>query len=448
MNNASERAILALLFAGVLMGALDIAIVAPALPALRTAFAVDERAIAWVLTAYVLCNLIGTTIMAALSDSRGRRSIYMTAVTIFALGSLVVAVAPSFSLLIAGRAIQGFGAGGIFPVASAVIGDLFPIERRGRALGLIGMVFGVAFLIGPLIGGVLLLAGWPLLFLVNLPIAAVIVWRARTILPDTRAEHRRRVDVPGLMMLSLALFCLAFGLNRVDAAQLAWPFFVVAGILAPLFWARQRVVRDPVVRADLFRSRQVVIASALALGAGLTEAAIVFVPALLIATFHVTHSHASFMLLPIVLAMAVAAPISGRTLDRYGSRWVVVIGCALIGFGMLLVAAFTESLPAFYASGILIGVGLAALLGSSLRYVMLNEAPPTQRGAAQGILTLFTSTGQLLGAAAAGAMVASRGGQVAGYDLAFNTIGAAMLLLAAVSIFLKGRQAELMSVGR
>src|SRR5437762_436543 len=142
-----ESAILGLLFVGVLMAALDIAIVAPALPALRSAFHVDERSIAWVLTAYVLCNLIGTPIMATLSDARGRRPIYILAVSLFAVGSLVVALARTYGVLMAGRALQGFGAGGIFPVASAVIGDIIPLERRGRALGLIGAVFGVAFLI-------------------------------------------------------------------------------------------------------------------------------------------------------------------------------------------------------------------------------------------------------------------------------------------------------------
>lgn len=442
----AERAVLTLLFIGVLMGALDIAIVAPALPALRTAFGVDERSIAWVLTSYVLCNLIGTTVMGTLSDARGRRSIYMLAVSIFVAGSLVVALAPSFAVVIAGRAIQGFGAGGIFPVATAVIGDMIPLARRGRALGLIGAVFGVAFLVGPLIGGVLLLVGWPFLFLINLPIGIYVIMRARGLLPAARHEHRRRIDVRGLLLLSAALFSLAFALNRIDAAQRAWPFLLAFFVLAPLFWLNERTVRDPIVRPALFRSRQVAIASALALGSGLSEAAIVFVPALLVAAFGVTASRASFMLLPIVLALAIAAPISGRALDRFGSRVVVIIGCALIGTGMLLVGALEATIPSFYTAGVVIGVGLAALLGSSLRYVMLNEAPPTQRGAAQGILTLFTSTGQLLGAAAVGAIVASRQGSMEGYHAAYDMIGIFMLLLAMISFALKSRKSELASL--
>ncbi len=433
------------------MGALDIAIVAPALPAIRSAFHIDERSVAWVLTAYVLCNLIGTSVMATLSDSRGRRPIYILAVSLFATGSLVVALSRSFPMLLAGRALQGFGAGGIFPVATAVIGDLFPMERRGRALGLIGAVFGVAFLIGPIIGGVLLLLGWPFLFLLNLPIAGYVIWRAHRLLPATRAAHGRTVDVAGLALLSILLFALAFGLNRIDAEHFGqsirtpqvWLFLLSFGVLAPIFWLRQKRVRDPIVQPAFFKSRQVVIASALALGAGLSESAIVFVPALLVSAFAVTTSRAAFMLLPIVFAMAVGAPLSGRMLDHVGSRIVVVLGCTLIGAGMLLVGMLVPTLVGFYAAGIIIGFGLAALLGSSLRYVMLNEAPPTQRGAAQGVVTLFTSTGQLLGAAVVGAVVASHGGGMRGYDVAFDIVGVFMIALALLSLALKSRAAEL-----
>src|SRR5690554_1264563 len=117
---------MAVLFTGVLMGALDIAIIGPAMPAMQEAFGVDERAAAWMLTIYVLFNLVGTPLMAKLSDRYGRRAVYAADVAVFGAGSLMVAAAPSFGVVLAGRAVQGLGAGGIFPVASAVIGDVFP----------------------------------------------------------------------------------------------------------------------------------------------------------------------------------------------------------------------------------------------------------------------------------------------------------------------------------
>ncbi len=150
MDDKARNRLLLVLFVGVLMGALDIAIVGPALPTIRDFFGVDDRAAAWIFSIYVLFNLVSTPLMAKLSDLYGRRSIYIMDVAIFAAGSLVVALAPAFAFVLIGRAIQGLGAGGIFPVASAVIGDTFPPEKRGSALGLIGAVFGLAFIIGPI----------------------------------------------------------------------------------------------------------------------------------------------------------------------------------------------------------------------------------------------------------------------------------------------------------
>jgi EmrB/QacA subfamily drug resistance transporter len=447
--------VLGVLFSGVLMGALDIAIVGPALPAIRDGFGVDERAVAWIFTLFLLFDLIGTPLLATLSDLRGRRAIYVLSVGLFAAGSLVVALAPSFSVLLLGRALQGFGAGGIFPVASAVIGDLFPVERRGRALGLIGAVFGIAFLVGPVLGGVLLHFGWRWLFLVNLPIAALVVVGALRLLPSTRAEHARSIDFVGLGLLTLAVFALAFGLNGLDAAAIGaslasprvWPFLVGGALLAPAFWRWESRQAHPLLRPDFLRQRQVRIASALAVGAGLTEASVVFAPALLVAAFGVTAARAAFMLLPIVLAMAVGAPLAGRMLDRVGSRAVIVTGAALVGVGLLLVPVLDSSVTGFYCAGVVIGFGLAALVGSSLRYIILNEAPPTARGISQGVLTVFTSIGQLIGAALVGALVASHGGSTGGYSLAFAVIGAVMLLLAAAGLGLKSRARELASVG-
>jgi multidrug resistance protein len=208
MNEKKRNQILLILFLGVLMGALDIAIVAPALPTMQRYFSVGDRALTWTFTIYVLFNLIGTPLMAKLSDRYGRRSIYLIDVALFGLGSLLVALTPPhlFGLLLFGRALQGFGAGGIFPVASAVIGDTFPPEKRGSALGLIGAVFGLAFLVGPLLGGIILtLASWQVLFLINLPIAMVVMILGFWILPTQRPDTHPTFDWGGILSLSLLL---------------------------------------------------------------------------------------------------------------------------------------------------------------------------------------------------------------------------------------------------
>jgi EmrB/QacA subfamily drug resistance transporter len=456
IDNRRRNRLLLVLFIGVLMGALDIAIVGPALPALQEYFGMGERAIAWVFTMYVLFNLIGTPLMAKLSDALGRRSIYVIDVALFALGSLLVAAAPSFPLLLAGRAVQGLGAGGIFPVASAVIGDTFPAEKRGSALGMIGAVFGLAFLVGPILGGLLLMLGWRWLFLVNLPIAAVVILLSLRLLPATRPPRARPFDWPGMLVLGLLLASLTYGLNQINTQRFlasvtsvsVWPFLFAVLVLLPIFWQLEKRAQDPVLRLSLFGSRQVVLVGALAAGSGLGEAAMVFVPALAVAAFGVSSSTASFMLLPAVLAMGVGAPVSGRMLDRFGSRAVVFVGTGLFAAGMIVVGLLDIDLVVFYLAAILTGFGLASLLGASLRYVMLNEAPAADRAAAQGALSLFTSIGQLLGGATVGAVAASRGGGVPGYQAAYLAVAAVALLLTLLSLALKGRTEEMATARR
>ncbi|MCX7852854.1 MAG: MFS transporter [Caldilineales bacterium] len=455
INVRARNRILLILFLGVLMGALDIAIVAPALPAIQKSFAVDDRALAWVFTTYVLFNLIGTPLMAKLADAWGRRPVYVLDVGLFALGSLLVALAPGFAFLLAGRALQGFGAGGVFPVASAVIGDTFPPEKRGSALGMIGAVFGLAFLIGPVLGIVILrFAGWPWLFLINLPIALVVILAAMRFLPGGRPAQRRRFDAVGMVVLGASLAALTYGINRLDTARFAqsitspgvWPFLAGAVLLLPVFWVVEQRAEDPILRVGLFRRRQIAVGSGLALGAGLGEAAVVFVPALLVAAFGISESRASALLLPAVLAMAVGSPLAGRMLDRFGSRPVVFLGSVLVAAGMLLVGLATIGWTVFYASAILVGLGLGILLGAPLRYIMLNEAPLSDRASAQGALTLFTATGQLIGGALVGAVAASAGGGVVGYQSAYTVVGVVAVALALLALALKRRSEELATV--
>ena len=145
MNLKGNQKILLLLLIGVFMGSLDIGIVGPALPSIQVYFGVNERLLSWVFTIYILFFMIGTPLMAKLSDIYGRKSIYILDILLFAIGSFITITSFSIDMLILGRAIQGIGAGGIFPVANAFIGDIFPPERRGGALGILSSIWGVSF---------------------------------------------------------------------------------------------------------------------------------------------------------------------------------------------------------------------------------------------------------------------------------------------------------------
>lgn len=447
----APKRVLPILFLGVLMAALDIAIVGPALPAIRETFDVDERSIAWVFNTFVLFNLIGLGLMAKLSDVFGRRLVYTVDVLIFGGGSLVVALSPSFEVLLVGRAMQGIAASGIFPVASAVIGDTFAPERRGRMLGILGSVYGVAFIIGPIIAGILLQVGWPWLFGINIPLAVLIAVLGYRKLPATRRPGAKQLDWMGIGVLAVMLGSLAYGINQVDTTAFiasvsslaVWPFLLVALVLLPVFIWNERRAADPLLRLSLFQNRQVVLAALLAGGAGMTEAAFIFFPALAVAAFGVTKSTASFMLLPLVFAVAIGSPLAGRVLDRVGSRAIVLIGSTCLAIGLALVGLFPAEKMVFYGGSVFIGFGLAALLGSALSYILLNEARAEERTVAQGISTLAISIGQLMGGALIGAVAASGDEAVAGYAGAFLTISAIALVLTLLALGLKKRVVEL-----
>lgn len=454
IESKQRNRILTVLFLGVLMGALDIAIVGPALPSIKSYFNVNDRLLTWMFSAYVLFNLIGTPIMSKLSDLFGRRSVYVADVALFAVGSFIVFLAPNFWFVLAGRAIQGFGAGGIFPVASAVIGDTFPPEKRGSALGLIGAVFGVAFIIGPILGGVLLLIGWQWLFIINLPIAAVVIFFSLRILPATRPAKVTGFDWPGMAALVVTLGSVALGINRIDTKNFfgsftsidVWPFFLVFAVFLVSFILIERRSKNPILRLDLFVKRQMVLTYFLSIGAGFGESSLVFMPNLAVTAFSMKSSQAAFLLMPVVLALAVGSPTVGKLLDKYGSKVIILAGSAILVAGLFVLGLFAASMPMFILAGILIGLGLSALLGAPMRYIMLNESARSDRSVAQGAVAMFSSIGQLVGSALVGAVADSQGGGVSGYSSAFLVTGVLGILLVVLALGLKNRAAEVETV--
>ncbi len=444
--------ILALLFTGVLMGALDISIVGPAIPAIEQTIKVDHRSLSWIFSIYVLFNLVGVTLLAKLSDLYGRRNIYIFSVAVFALGSIIVAMSNDVTLLLVGRAVQGFGASGIFPVASAVIGDIFPPEKRGRTLGMIGAVFGIAFIIGPVIAGVLLLwFKWNALFLINLPIAAVVIFYSWRLLPSKKSDVKPHFDWTGMVFIAILLSSFAYGINNIEASEGirgilsidVLPFLLITLITLPIFIFLEKRSPSPVVKIELFDVKQIRIVGLVAFGTGIIQSVTIFVPEMAVNVFGVSTSQASFMLIPFVLAIAVGSPVAGRLIDKIGSRAIVMTGLMLAAAGLLIFYYDSASRVNFYTAGIFMGLGSAMLQGSALRYIMLNEVQSSERALGQGIITLFSSTGQMTGATLIGIIVASMSSRLEGYSKSFLVIAIIALSVMLISYRLKSRSQEL-----
>lgn len=407
MEKQNNKGVLTLLFVGVLMGALDISIVGPAIPSIEKSMNIMSQYSSWIFSIYVLFNLIGISLFARLSDIHGRRIIYVISIITFALGSLVVSLTDTYEYLIIGRAIQGFGASGIFPVASAVIGDLYPVEKRGQMLGLLGAVFGIAFMIGPFMAGVLLhYFSWNALFVLNLPISAVLVFFSLRILPNKAISTVVKIDWKGIIFLGLFLAGFAFSINNIKLGLSStidnfW-VYIASGIavvsLISLVFAEAKEP-NPIIKLSFFKNPTIVTTGIIAMISGLVQASFVFIPKYSVETFSVSSSKASFMLVPFVIATAIGSPVFGKLIDKFGVKPILIIGVALNFIGFSLVAFSGNSLFLFYTSGVLIGLGLSILAGSSLRYIMLNATLAEDRAVTQGMLTIFTSSGQLIGAA-------------------------------------------------
>ena len=438
---------MAVLFIGVFMAALDTAVIAPAIPALREDFGLDHRAVGLVMTVFILCSLTSTAPLANLGDRHGRRPVYLASIALFALGSLLIALAPRFWLVLLGRAIQGIGGGGIIPTASAVIGDAFPARERGRALGLIGATYGMAFVLGPPLAGlVMVVASWHWIFLANLPIAAVVLWLGVRALPaPADARARPPLDLAGIGVVFALLCALVLGITRVAdgfAGLLLWPWALgVAALLLPLLLRLERRAAQPMIPLSLFTNRRLATAYALTLGAGFGMGSVVFLTSVATLIHGVSARHAGFVLLPLVLCSMLGSMGSGRLLHRVGARRLVVAGFALLALGYGASAFTGAGLAGFLVATMPVGLGVGVVVGGALRSIAIDEAPIDVRGAAQGLINICTSIGTLLSASAIGALADLGGAGAAGFALAYGAVGALMLALVGLALTLRPDEA-------
>ncbi|MDR0360656.1 MAG: DHA2 family efflux MFS transporter permease subunit, partial [bacterium] len=415
-------AVLVSLCLGFFMILLDTTIVNIAVPGLMNGLHASLDEVLWVVNAYTLVYAVLLVTGGRLGDLVGRKQLFVGGMALFTLASIGCGVAQNPTELIAARALQGVGGALLTPQTLSTVMVTFPPERRGAAFGVWGAVAGVAAVAGPVLGGYLVTNfGWRWIFFVNVPICAVSIALALLVIPGGQALQRHRIDLPGVLLATLGLVGITFGL--IEGQQYSWgqvwgpvsiPLILGAGLaLLVVFGAWQYASRagEPLVPFAVFRNRNFALmnlaGAALQFGVlGLFLPIVIFLQAVV----GLSAFDAGLTLAPLAAVSMVVAPFAGRLADRLGGKYVLLAGLTIFGAGMLVMDGLTRFDAGRWTllPGILIaGFGMGATY-APLQTVAMRTIEPRLAGAASGLINTTRQLGGVLGSAAVGALLQNR----------------------------------------
>jgi EmrB/QacA subfamily drug resistance transporter len=426
LTGTALRTVFIALMLGMFLAALDQSIVSTALPTIVGDLG-GLNHLSWVVTSYLLASTLSTPIYGKLGDMYGRKPVFLVAILIFLAGSMLAGLSESMGELIGFRALQGIGAGGLMVGAQAIIADIVPPRERGRYMGLIGSVFAVAFVAGPLIGGFFVdNLSWRWVFYVNVPIGALAVVIVITRLHLHTPHTRHRIDYLGAALLSGGVGALIL-LATWGGTEYAWGSNEIVGLgivgvvlLAVFVWWERRAT-EPILPLQLFRSRIFSVANAMGFTIGMAMfGAIIFIPLFLQVVYGASATGAGLRMVALMVGLLSASILSGRAITRIGRyRPFPIAGTAVLVVGMFLLSLLGVDTPPWVASAymVVVGVGLGLVM-QVLVLVVQNDSRPEEIGVATASATFFRGVGGAFGVALFGTIFASRlSDQLAGLPL-------------------------------
>ena len=406
------RAKMEILFAvmlGLFLGALDQTIVGPALPTIVTQLNGNDI-YNWVVISYLLTSTISVPFWGKLSDLYGRKPLFIIGIVIFLIGSALSGLSQNMGQLILFRGIQGIGAGALFPIALAIIGDLFSPAERGKYQGLFGAVFGVAFVAGPLIGGWLTEnASWHWIFYVNIPIGIVSLFFITRLLPTVKNPRaNRNFDILGGVLFTIATSLLLIGLtykglnNAATHALYEWTDWQVGGLIIAgligyvLFVLAEARAKEPIIPLNLFRIRTYAASMVSTFFAAFAFfGAIIFLPRWFQIVQGFSPTNSGLAALPLVIGLIGSSIGSGFFVARTGRyKWLLVGAILLMGFAMLLMTQLRADtpIPVVWLWMFIAGLGVGPTF-AVFTLVVQNAVPFQYLGTATSNLTFFRQIG-------------------------------------------------------
>ncbi|MGY4099507.1 DHA2 family efflux MFS transporter permease subunit [Nocardia sp. R16R-3T] len=403
------------LVVGFFMILLDMTVVAVANPAIMKDLQADISQVIWVTSAYLLTYAVPLLVTGRLGDRYGPKNLYLIGLAVFTATSLWCGLSGSIAMLIAARAAQGLGAALMTPQTMAVITRTFPPDKRGAAMGVWGGVAGLATLVGPILGGVLVDGlGWEWIFIVNIPVGIVAFALALWLVPAL-PTNAHKFDIPGVVLSGIGLSLLVFGIqegNTYDWSARIWLMIGAGVVVLAVFLVNQsRNTGEPLLPLGLFRDRNFALSNVAiaAMGAAITS---MMVPGYfyLQAVREMSPTRSALVFAPMAIVTGIFAPIIGKISDRLHPRIVPTIG--FIGFSASVfwfAAVMTphSSLVWFMLAGALAGIANACIW-APLSSTATHNLPIQQAGAGAGVYNTTRQVGSVLGSAAISALVAGR----------------------------------------
>jgi EmrB/QacA subfamily drug resistance transporter len=408
MSPARLRAAFTVLLLGMLLAMLDTTVVGTAMPTIVGQLGGLDR-LSWVVTAYTLTTAASTPIWGKLGDLYGRKRVHLSAIALFTVASVACGFAQDMTQLIAFRAVQGLGGGGLAVGALSLIGVLVPPRERGRYQGLTASVMAAGQIGGPLFGGLVTsFLGWRSNFYLNLPLGVVVFAATAVVLLVPPAPRRRvHLDVAGALLLTTAVTGLLLFTTGTGPAL---PVAAITFAAFAAFVAVERRSREPVLPLSLFAERNIRLTTAVIFVVGVVSfGTITFVPLFQQTVQGASASGSGTLLLPMTLAVVVASQVAGRVSSRTGRyRRFPIIGASAMAAGCAVLATGHAGTPVWLTSGALVLVGTGLGLSTQLMTLIAqNTVPAEEIGVATANTTMFRTIGGAVGTSAFGALLAT-----------------------------------------